>query len=248
MAFDHNTDYNVICTNCGKTRGNHVSETREGKEFTWCPWTPKTKQKYYTFAGVDMHIQEFVPFPKIARLNRDCTITEKLDGTNAGVHIFDRNDRAPDNMVTAVLGNMVIWASSRTRFIKPGNDNYAFADWVGKNAEALILLGVGSHFGEWWGQGIGRKYGLTERRFSLFNTERWDSPARPSICHVVPTLYKGPFDTNKVHSELHALKTGGSRAVPGWPAPEGLVVFHHALGLPLKVTCEKDEKPKGSKE
>lgn len=193
-----------------------------------------------------MH-HEFIPFPKIARLNRDCTITEKLDGTNAGVHIYNRNDRAPDDMVTAVLGNFVIWASSRTRYIKPGNDNYAFADWVAKNAEDLCNLGIGSHFGEWWGKGIGRNYGLTKRHFSLFNTSRW-AQQRPTCCEVVPVLYEGPFDTNKVHVELHALKTSGSVAVPGWTKPEGLVVFHHALGLPLKVTCEKDEKPKSSKE
>lgn len=30
---------------------------------------------------------EFQPWPKIARLNRDIVITEKIDGTNAAVHI-----------------------------------------------------------------------------------------------------------------------------------------------------------------
>ena len=32
-------------------------------------------------------IEGFQPFSKIARLNRDCVITEKLDGTNAQVHV-----------------------------------------------------------------------------------------------------------------------------------------------------------------
>jgi hypothetical protein len=30
---------------------------------------------------------EFVKFDKLARISRDCTITEKLDGTNAQIHI-----------------------------------------------------------------------------------------------------------------------------------------------------------------
>ena len=55
-------------------------------------------------------------------------------------------------------------------------------------------LGVGQHFGEWWGFGIQRGYGLHERRFSLFNTGRWSDPAvRPACCGVVPVLADGDF-------------------------------------------------------
>ena len=32
---------------------------------------------------MDETLPEFKPFEKIARLNRECVITEKIDGTNA---------------------------------------------------------------------------------------------------------------------------------------------------------------------
>jgi len=34
----------------------------------------------------------FEAFPKIARLNRNCVITEKIDGTNAQIHITDEGE------------------------------------------------------------------------------------------------------------------------------------------------------------
>ena len=188
----------------------------------------------------------FEPFPKIPRLNRDCTITEKIDGTNAGIHIGNRATHEIDDHVTVVLGDMIIWVSSRTRWIKPQDDNYGFSSWVVKNADDLLKLGEGSHFGEWWGKGIQCGYGLTERKFSLFNTSLWgDVKARPECCDVVPVLYEGPFSTLKTHEALHQLKTQGSKAVPGWARPEGIIVFHHAGGQYFKATCEKDESLKG---
>lgn len=33
-------------------------------------------------------IVDFQSFPKIGRLNRDCVITEKIDGSNGQIHIF----------------------------------------------------------------------------------------------------------------------------------------------------------------
>ena len=101
----------------------------------------------------------FAPMPKIARLNREIIITEKIDGTNASVHIV------PD----FETGACKVLAASRTRWITPQNDNLGFAAWVEANREGLLQLGPGHHFGEWWGRGINRNYGLTERRFSLFN-------------------------------------------------------------------------------
>lgn len=35
---------------------------------------------------------EFQPWPKIARLNREITITEKIDGTNAAVIITEEGE------------------------------------------------------------------------------------------------------------------------------------------------------------
>jgi hypothetical protein len=177
---------------------------------------------------------EFQAFPKIARLNRDCIITEKLDGTNAQVHIDDDG---------------VVSAGSRTRWITPGKstDNFGFAAWVESNADELRKLGSGIHFGEWWGLGIQRGYGLHECRFSLFNAERWlDNPERPSCCGVVPVLYRGSFSTLDVEDAVHRLREHGSVAAPGFMRPEGVIVWHCAARSMFKVTLEKDSEPKGA--
>lgn len=175
----------------------------------------------------------FEPWPKIARLNRDCIITEKIDGTNAAV-IVTEDGR--------------VGAQSRTRLITPDADNFGFARWVHDNAEALAAtLGPGRHFGEWWGQGIQRKYGLDHKRFSLFNVNRYgalDLSELPNVS-LVPTLYTGPFDTDVVGSEVDRLRRLGSIAAPGFDRPEGVVVFHVAAQTVFKVTCEGDEAPKG---
>jgi hypothetical protein len=211
---------------------------------------------------------EFQPWPKIARLNRDITVTEKIDGTNAAVvirhkseidHIQHENglwdlfDNAERNLTTYV-GDYAVFAQSRTRFITPERDNYGFAKWVQANAEALVeTLGAGTHFGEWWGSGIQRKYGLTggDKRFSLFNTARWgnDWPGKcaglvPGLS-VVPTLYRGPFSQLEINRALNSLRLGGSRAAPGFMRPEGIVVWHDAARQSFKVTLEGDEAPKG---
>jgi len=175
--------------------------------------------------------QEFESFSKIPRLSRECVVTEKIDGTNAQVYITDDNQ---------------VQAGSRNRYIKPGDDNFGFAKWVEENKEELLKLGPGRHFGEWWGQGVGRRYDLKEKRFSLFNTHRWSDPdIRPSCCDVVPVLYQGMFDTLMIEKTLSDLNAMGSQAAPGFMKPEGIVIFHAASGYLFKKTIEKDEKRKG---
>jgi hypothetical protein len=171
----------------------------------------------------------FEPFPKIARLSRDIIVTEKIDGTNAQVFISEDGE---------------VVAGSRNRWLTPEDDNFGFAAWVRDNKDSLLNLGPGRHFGEWWGAGIQRRYGLAEKRFSLFNVSRW-AVERPICCDVVPTLYVGHFDTAKIDSCLTLLALDGSRAAPGFMRPEGIVVFHTASGALFKKTIEGDEKPKG---
>ena len=176
----------------------------------------------------------FMEFPKIARLSRDCTITEKLDGTNAAIQI------TPD-------GQML--CQSRKRIITPEDDNFGFARWAHANADELAKLGVGIHYGEWWGLGIQRGYGLKEKRFSLFNTYRWsDDAVRPACCSVVPVLATGLFTTQLVDDCISHLHSHGSVAAPGFQDAEGLIVYHHAKGVYFKKTLKDDEKPKGSNE
>jgi hypothetical protein len=191
----------------------------------------------------------FEPFPKIARLSREVVITEKIDGTSATIFIDDSG---------------AIYAGSRTGWITPLKDNYGFASWVESNKNELAILGPGFHRGEWWGRGIQRGYGLDEKRFSLFNTIRWclngTEPMQiktqdprivkyqdvlPSCVGLVPVLYKGIFDTFIIGGILQTMKEQGSRAVPGFMNPEGIVVFHVAGNVGFKKTIEKDDEYKG---
>lgn len=177
----------------------------------------------------------FEGFPKIARLNRACVITEKLDGTNASIYIGEN-------------GEFLI--GSRTRWITPEQDNFGFAKWATDNKDELLKLGVGHHFGEWWGQGIQRNYSMREKVFSLFNTSRWnDAELRPKCCSVVPTLYEGMFADHGVlkgiKASLSCLQEHGSMAAPGFMKPEGIIVWHEAARQLFKITLEKDEAPKG---
>jgi hypothetical protein len=175
---------------------------------------------------------DFEAFPSIPRLKRGCVISEKLDGTNAQVYVPE--DDGP------------LLAGSRNRWITPDDDNFGFARWVADNADELRKLGPGRHFGEWWGAGIQRRYGMSEKRFSLFNSGRWSSE-RPACCHIVPVLYAGQFTTNAVDDALAALKTGGSVAAPGFMDPEGVVVYVVAARALYKATLGGDGH-KGSKE
>lgn len=170
---------------------------------------------------------EFVEFPKIHRLTRDMLVTEKLDGTNAQVWVGEDG---------------TVRAGSRNRWLTVETDNFGFARWVEANADELRKLGPGRHFGEWWGQGIQRTYGLTEKRFSLFNVSRWEDDAvRPACCYVVPALLRHTFDTALVDAVLASLKEHGSIAAPGFMRPEGVVVFHAPSNTLFKKTLDKND-------
>lgn len=167
----------------------------------------------------------FEAFSSIPRLKRGCVISEKIDGTNAQVYVGEDG---------------TVLAGSRNRWITPDDDNCGFARWVAAHDDELRAgLGVGRHYGEWWGSGIQRRYGLSEKRFSLFNSGRWSSE-RPACCHVVPVLYAGEFSTNAVDAVLNSLAAYGSIAAPGFMQPEGIVVYVTASRQLYKVTLGDD--------
>lgn len=174
----------------------------------------------------------FEAFPKIYRWSREIIITEKIDGTNGVIDI------ATDDVVRA---------GSRSRWITPEDDNFGFARWVhAHEADLRTELGHGRHFGEWWGASIQRRYGLKEKRFSLFNVSRWSDPTPPpAVCHVVPVLYRGLLSDSAVHDVLAGLRTNGSYAAPGFMQPEGIVIFHVPSRALFKKTLDKDEEPAG---
>lgn len=173
----------------------------------------------------------FEKFPSIKRLKRDCVITEKLDGTNAQIN-FDANGD--------------ILCGSRNRQITPEDDNYGFAGWAYENKNKLFsVLGEGRHFGEWWGRGIQRGYGMDKKIFSLFNSGRWKEEDLMGIdqLSIVPVLYIGEFTTDAVDGAMEGLR-GQSVASPAFDKPEGIVVYHSQIKEMFKVTFEHDESGK----
>ncbi len=146
---------------------------------------------------------EFQEWPKIPRWqNESYVITEKIDGSNGCIIVTDYGD---------------VFAQSRSRILDESSagDNFGFCKWVKGNKDDLLLLGVGYHFGEWWGQGIQRTYGLKERKFSLFNIWLKDIPECVDKVPVIEKNYERSWNR---------LKEIGSVAAPGFMQPEGFVM------------------------
>lgn len=197
-------------------------------------------------------IPPFESFPKMARLSREIIVTEKIDGTNAQILITEDGDG--------------FYTGSRNRWVTIADDNAGFAAWCQVNRQELIAgLGPGRHFGEWWGSGIQRGYGLRngDKRFSLFNVQRWclagQTPQQihcadprvekwqdvlPECCGLVPVICRGEFNTEKIEQSLAYMRLYGSLAVPGYMNPEGVIVYHTAGNVGFKKTIKNDETPK----
>lgn len=233
-----------------------------------------------------MSALEFQAWPKIARLHKDIVVTEKIDGTNAAVIIVPLPEGTQIDPAAPETGRQLVHedlsgvedgynakfftrngdffllaAQSRKRLITPESDNFGFARWAFDHAQDLLVaLGAGRHFGEWWGSGIQRGYGLPkgEKRFSLFNRARyphlWDpdhtreelfdaegNELLPEL-DVVPVLYEGPFSEHEVEECMQALDDHGSHASPGFKPAEGVVVYHTAAGVPFKWTFDDASK------
>lgn len=208
---------------------------------------------------------EFQKWPSIPRLSKErMTITEKIDGTNSAIRIrpFAMDADPADTSITTVVlqetpdspkGIFDVWVQSRSRFLQPtkAEDNFGFARWVMDNAEDLVkILGPGDHYGEWWGSGIQRGYGLEkgEKRFSLFNAPRWmetikvqpGSTAVHGLC-TVPLLYSGDFEGGAISRLKQTLRLKGSQAVEHAFSAEGMVVYLREVNASYKVLLENDD-------
>ena len=196
---------------------------------------------------------EFVGFGKIPRYSRECCATEKIDGTNAQVYIEKVEPLVlelptlpePEWIFVTNAGEnwqFKLLAGSKKKWLTKDKDNFGFWAWVYEHAIELTKLGPGHHFGEWWGQGIQRNYGLKERRFSLFNVKKWSDPlVRPACCGVVPVLWKGPFADLNVAEIMRVLWQQGSVAAPFFIRPEGIVIYHVGANALFKKSFENDE-------
>ena len=166
----------------------------------------------------------FIAWPKIPRYENDTVvITEKIDGTNACI---------------AIHNDGTYHVQSRTKIITPEDDNYGFAAWVASRPDIIAFLGPGYHYGEWWGGKIQRGYGVT-KRFSLFNSGRWQQTNLPDGLYVVPVLYQGKITDTIVDELKQYLQNNGSVAAPGWNRPEGFCIYYTQSKSYQKVIMDK---------
>jgi len=173
---------------------------------------------------------EYPAYRPIPRLMRDVRVTEKIDGTNGLIYIHEKG--------------YLEGVGSRNRWLTDAQDNYGFRRWVLRNETDLLKLGPGHHYGEWYGSGIQRGYGLHEKRFMLFRKPE----VKPDCCEVATVLYEGPlYNCPTWDSITQRLSLRGSFHVSGWPAPEGIVIeWPFAKGRPqFKITLEGDGRKNG---
>ena len=201
---------------------------------------------------------EFQAWPKTPRLFRDIIITEKVNGTNSAIIIEEAGEGGNPDAIAHVYVDGIVYdvgAQSRNRLIFPGKatDNHGFAAFVEHNAEELVkTLGVGRHYGEWWGDGIQGCYDTTVRGFALFNTEKWQglhkwlpgpSADREVLLESVPVLYEGTFSEAAINKALFELRDTGSIVSP-FDSAEGIVIFHTQSRKAYKVTLDANDKGK----
>jgi hypothetical protein len=194
-------------------------------------------------------------------------VTEKIDGTNGLIEIergtlgsvlqYTADGSIPTDRVLILDESEIgedglpvyewhVRAGSRNRWLTPENDNHGFARWVWDNAKTLVAdLGEGRHYGEWYGAGIQRGYGLAEKHFMLFNVIRWADVDFTTPNLEVATVLSAPdmtaVDLKDVPTFISALQAVGSFHVPGYMNPEGVVIYHHAARQLFKVTVKDDE-------
>ena len=187
-------------------------------------------------------------FPSIERIeNLYCHITEKVDGTNGLIEIHE----------SCCDG---VKFGSRNRYITSEDDNNGFARFFENRISMLFsstnyieeenLIYPIQIYGEWFGKGIQRGYGLEEKYFMPFSeylaTKLIDAGV-PNIKMPV-TLYSGKFSVGTLDGCMNKLKDEGSQVIPGYNRPEGVVVYFPKYNFRLKETFEgpkwKDAIPK----
>jgi hypothetical protein len=147
---------------------------------------------------------QFKGWGSTTRENKNKTITEKIDGTNACI----------------VAQNGKVSAQSRKRIITPDDDNFGFARWVYDNAGALLdTLGYGYHYGEWFGEGIQKNpLGIEGKRFALFHPTKYNQSngydlSRVDGLETVPLLHHGQCDVWTIPDIMSDLSDYGSKVV-----------------------------------
>jgi len=133
---------------------------------------------------------DFQQFKKIPRLSREIIITEKINGSNMQVFIYNLNEeilfpyeedyKIPskefiNKYTVAEKNGLLMFVGSRNRWLQVGksSDNMSCASWCKERSEELFKLGEGRYYAEFYGKGIQSGYGLDHKRMALFNVSRW---------------------------------------------------------------------------
>ena len=187
---------------------------------------------------------QFKGWGSTPRWHKGLTVTEKINGTNACVLIYDGQ----------------VKAQSRKRMITPDDDNYGFAKWVYDNAGVLMdTLGYGYHYGEWFGEGIQKNpLGIEGKRFALFHATKYTEDNGYELNKVdgletVPLLFHGQANYMTLAEVIEDLENHGSK-VPGakfvrngydhepdvYAPAEGVIVWHKETQQKYKILLEDD--------
>ena len=183
-------------------------------------------------------------FPSIERLeNIYCIISEKIDGTNSLIEINETNVRF----------------GSRNRYISFSDDNAGFAnffkDYEARFEDAAKDITTDESYplriyGEWFGCGIQRGYGLKDKFFMPFNSFYSEKLIEYQVPNVIAPniMYTGKFSMEVVDTCMQQLKLNGSGVVKDYKQPEGIVIFFPKYNFRLKETFDgakwKDALPK----
>lgn len=174
---------------------------------------------------------QFRKWGSTPRWHKGLTITEKIDGTNACVVIYDGQ----------------VKAQSRNRMITPDNDNAGFAKWVYENAGALTdTLGYGYHYGEWFGPGIQKNpLGVESKRFALFQATKYTTENGFDLEQVdgletVPLLFHGQANVHTIPDVMSSMYKSHVKGADVDATPEGIIVWHKETQQKYKILLEGD--------
>lgn len=194
----------------------------------------------------------FEAWPKTKHIDKalgSVVVTEKIDGTNACI-VFE-----PDG---------TMYVQSRNRIITPFADNQGFAKWAARNEKDLLhVLGVGRHYGEWWGKGIGRKYDMNHNVFSVFNVGRFyrtEPGAEDSMAtrakgtrifneiSAVPHIFTGTYGCEQMVTAIRRLEETQSLAAAAYgingAVPEGVCFYFREFDKVAKLVFAHPGKHK----
>lgn len=174
----------------------------------------------------------FPKYPKTLRYeNLRVVITEKIDGTNGLIEI------SPDG----------VRFGSRNCYLNEHKDNYGFFNFFSQFENRIMESfspeydGLVHIYGEWFGAGIQRTYGLKEKYFMPFSPYWANTLIEVGVPNIVPPyqFYAGKMDSVREEMAFQTLKEEGSQLVPGWKRPEGIIIHYLDNNLKIKRTLDK---------